>query len=505
MNAATVLTALAPLTAYAPQIVLLVGMFCVLALGMARPMQAWSIRFITLFSIGAALLSTTLLVVDNADRPGVAGPEVWIEPPVLTGVGSGSEIAPVPPDEGHWEPGPRIAAHGPLVAVDDKSIGWQVIAYLACLPLAFCLRGRDDAFAALFLGSALGVGLLSISATLPMLFIALELMSLPAYLMVARSRPGHGALEGAIKYFFAGGLAGALYLMGMALYYAGQRTLGGSGDLAPLGQAGAGLMCAAALFKLGAVPFHWWLPDAYEAAAPEVSGYLSTAMKAAAVLFLMRLCDLFPAAQVLRVLPAVGAITALVGAALALRQNNLQRLFAYSSVSHAGILILGVGAWARGGRDAAGTVALVFYLAAYALMSNGAFLAIKASGCSTRAQLKGLGRRAPGLAGAFAVLALALAGIPPTGGFFAKFLVFWRALDVGLVAPTIACGLASLLSLGYYLAIVRDLYFDEPEDGAPAPQAGVTAMVIACAAGALALGAAPWFLVGVSLGGGFGR
>ncbi|MBI4060078.1 MAG: hypothetical protein HY403_01475, partial [Elusimicrobia bacterium] len=325
------------------------------------------------------------------------------------------------------------------------------------------------------------------------LFIALEFMSLPAYLLVARSRPGSRGLEAAIKYFFAGGAAGALFMLGLAMYYADTRGLAASTLLSPLGQAGAALMASAALFKLGAFPLNWWLPDAYEASAPEVSGFLSTAMKSAAVLFLMRLCEWAPQARFAALLPAIGALTALAGSIMALRQERLQRLFAYSSISNAGLLIIGVGAWAVSGRPAEGVSALVFFLGAYAFMSNGTFAFIRCSGLETRTQLKGRGLAMPVAAAAFTILLFALGGIPPTGGFIAKLLLLWRAVDASLLWPAAAAALSALISLAYYLGMTRELWFEAPEG--PAPEAGSGApLVVACAAGALLLGAAPWLM-----------
>ncbi len=383
-----------------------------------------------------------------------------------------------------------------ILITDAKSVGWLYLICLGALPLALWDDGTDDVFTALFLGSLLGMSLLASAANLPMLFIGLEFMSLPAYLLVARSRPGARALEAAVKYFFAGGVAGALFLLGLSLYYADTRSLAFSGTLTPLGQAGAALMAACALFKLGAFPLNWWLPDAYEAAAPEVSGFLSTAMKSAAVLFLMRLCELAPEARFAAFLPAIGAVTALTGAILALRQQNLQRLFAYSSISHAGLLIIGVGAWAAAGRSADGVTALLFFLGVYAFMSNGVFAFIKHSGLETRAQLKGRGPALAVPAVAFTVLLFSLGGIPPTGGFLAKLLVLWRAVDADLLWPAIAGGVSALISLAYYLGMTRDLWFEAPSGPAPKPGPGA-ALVIACAAGALLLGAAPWFMSGL--------
>jgi len=386
-----------------------------------------------------------------------------------------------------------------IVLSDSKSLGWQYLIYLGALPMALALDGEDDVLVALFLGSLLGMSLLASAANLPMLFIALEFMSLPAYLLVARSRPGTRGLEAAIKYFFAGGVAGALFLLGLSLYYADTRSLAASTGLTPLGQAGATLMAAAALFKIGAFPLNWWLPDVYEAAAPEVSGFLSTAMKAAGVLFLMRLCELAPQASFAVSLPAIGALTALVGSVMALRQESLQRLFAYSSISNAGLLILGVGAWAASGRSGDGVSAILFFLGAYAFMSNGTFAFIRYSGLSTRTQLKGRGAAMPAAAAAFTILLFALGGIPPTGGFIAKLLLLWRAVDAGMLWPASIGALSALISLSYYLGMTRELWFEAPAEG-PAPESGRgAALVIACAAGVLLLGAAPWLMS--SLGG----
>ncbi|MEK7389594.1 MAG: proton-conducting transporter membrane subunit [Elusimicrobiota bacterium] len=435
--------------ALAPQAVLTAGTLGALSLGLMRRPSALGLRVLAVSSIVAAMLSVA--------------------------TGSVHELSSV------------------IVMNDPKSLGWHYVICLGALPLAFFLDGSDDVMTALFLGATLGMSLLCVAANLPMLFISLEFMSLPAYLLVARSRPGSRSLEAAIKYFFAGGVAGALFMLGLALYYADTRSLAFSGSLSALGQGGAALMAAAALFKLGAFPLHWWLPDVYEAAAPEVSGFLSTAMKSAAVLFLMRLCEMAPTASVADFLPGVGALTAVVGSVMALRQERLQRLLAYSSIAHAGFLLLGVGAWARAGRSGEGASALLFYLGVYALMSNGTFGFIKHAGAQTRAQLKGLGVSMPAAAAALTALLVSLAGIPPTGGFFAKLLIFWRAVDAGLLGPAALAATAALISMGYYLGMIKDMWFEEPSGPAPVASEGL-GVVIACAAAAVLLGAAPWLL-----------
>ncbi len=389
----------------------------------------------------------------------------------------------------------------PLVGADMKGLCWQVVIFFGALPLA-ALASGDDVEAALFLGSVLGMSLLAVAGNLLMLFVGLEFMSLPAYLLVARAGEGSGGrrLEAAVKYFFAGALAGALFLLGLALYYAETRSLGPTPmALGFQGQAGVALMAAGALFKIGAVPLHWWLPDVYSAAAPEVTGFLATSMKAAAVLFLMRIVELAPNAAFASALPGLGALTALVGAFMALRQERLQRLLAYLSLSHAGLLVIGVGAWSALGRAPAATASLLFYLGADALMSNGAFAFLKASGASTRAELRGYAARSPGLAAAFAVLVFSLAGMPPTGGFIAKLLIFWQAVHAALAAPIVLAAVAALVSLGVCLGLVRDLYFEKAGAAAPAEGgARERIAVLVCAIGALVLGAAPLLLCGMT-------
>ncbi|MHB2026829.1 MAG: NADH-quinone oxidoreductase subunit N [Elusimicrobiota bacterium] len=388
---------------------------------------------------------------------------------------------------------------GPLITLDGIGFSWQLIFYLGAIPLALLMPIDGEISPALLLGSALGLGLLAVSANLLMLFIGLETMSLPAYLLVARSRGGmKNSLEAALKYFFAGGAAGGLYLLGMALYYFSQGTLSFAGPGGPAAEAGIALMGSAALFKVGAFPFHFWLPDVYEASDPELTGFLSTAVKAGGVLLLMRLAALSPLGIFARALPWVGAATMIFGSLLALRQESLQRLLAYSSMAHAGNIILGVGAWAALGPTPASAVAVLFYLAAYLFMNNGAFSFLKTSGVSTRTELRGYAKRRPDTAWAFMVLLLALGGVPPTAGFLAKLLIFWQAFKAGLYGPLLLAALAALIALGYYLALVKDLYFEDPTGELAVTPGSGRAVLWACAVPAAVLGAAPWILTYLS-------
>ncbi len=396
--------------------------------------------------------------------------------------------------------GAHPGAGDALVGLDGLGFSWQLVFYAAALPLAFLMVAESEVAPALVLGSLLGLGILAVSANLLMLFIGLELMSLPAYLLVARSRGGaKTSVEAAIKYFFAGGAAGGLFLLGLALYYFTQKTMSFAGPGGFGAEAGIALMGSAALFKIGAFPLHFWLPDVYEASDPELTGFLSTALKAGGVLLLMRLAALSPAGAFSRALPWFGAATMIFGAVLALKQERLQRLLAYSSMAHAGNIILGVGAWAALGASPAAAVAVFFYLAAYLFMNNGAFSFLKATGAKTRADLHGLGARNPKAAAAFAVLLLALGGVPPTAGFLAKLLIFWAAFKAHLYIPLLLAALGALLALGYYLALLKDLYFEDAPAQAPALEPGRGLAVLwTCAVPAAVLGVAPWVLTYMS-------
>ncbi len=392
--------------------------------------------------------------------------------------------------------GRTSAGPGALFARDGFSIAWQLLFYVGALPLALLGAAEAEAPVLLYLGSALGMGIIALSRNLLMLFIGLELMSIPAYLLVSGlGRRGKASTEAALKYFFCGGAAGALFLLGIALYYARMKTLGfAPGAVRPIDpilNAALALMGTAALFKIGAVPLHFWLPDVYEASPPELAGFFSTALKAAAVLLLMRVVSIAPASSLARALPWVGALTMFFGATLALGQKSLQRLLSYSSIAHAGNIILGVGAWAALGADPSAAYAIFFYLAAYLFMNNGAFSFLAVSGLKTREELKGFAKGSPALAGLFAVFMLALGGAPPTAGFLAKLLIFWEALKAGLYVPVAVALLSALIALVYYLALVRDAYFEEGAS-ASAPGSSIGRAVLwACAAPSAALGLFP--------------
>ncbi len=388
------------------------------------------------------------------------------------------------------------AADG-LLRQDGFSACWQLIFLLAALPLAMLMPMEDESSAILLLGSLAGMSLLASANHLILLFIGLESMSLPGYLLVYRLNRGRDSLEAAIKYFFMGSAAAALYLFGASLYYGATGSLA----LAPAGPSSfrlefsLALMAVAALLKIGAVPLHFWLPDVYEASAPELAGFFSTAFKAAGILFLLRLLQLPPVLSegMQLALPWISAVTMTVGNFLALRQSSLARLLAYSSIAHVGYLLLGVWAWTRDGRPLPGSILL--YLAAYLFMSTGAFAALRLSGLKRWEQLRGYGARSPWLAGFMALMLLSLASIPPTGGFLAKFFIFWDALRAQGAGWVWVAAFNSLVGIGYYFSWIKAMAFDPADEQAapPAPKLSLRqqGLLWGCAVPTLFLGVWP--------------
>ena len=382
-----------------------------------------------------------------------------------------------------------------LLNADAMTKAWCGVFYAGALPFLLAGTWTDEVSVLLLLGSLLGMTFLAFSANLLMLFISLELLSLPVYLLVALTpAQGRPSWEAAIKYFFAGSVSAAFFLLGLACHYSATGGFAFSGNGSFLDQTAFSLMALAALFKIGAVPWHFWLPDVYEASEPMLSGFLSTSVKAAGVFLLMRLVE-YSQASFVSLLPAIGALTMVFAALAALNQQRLQRLLAYSSLGHAGVLVLGVGAWALLGATEKGALPIFFYLFSYVFMSNGAFFFLELTGVSQWSDLRGLGKKRPVLAFCFAALALSLAGIPPTAGFLAKFLIFWQAFKAGLYVPLIAASLATLAALAYYLRIVREMYFEEGSLNLKLEKMPAVNLIVSASAAYSAIaGFLPWIL-----------
>lgn len=401
-----------------------------------------------------------------------------------------------------WALGGPDGASG-LLALEPVARLWQALFGAAAL-LFLAARGPVSPRSAALLSAALcGMSLLAGATNLPMLFLGLELMSLPLYLLLYGLRPDARSLEAALKYFFAGALAAGLFLFGMAAWYSatGSLALSGAPHGGPAAALGAGLLVAAALFKLGAFPFMFWLPDAYEAAEAELAAFMATGVKAAGALLLMRVLPLAGGGLESVALPWAAAATIAAGNVMALRQKDLQRLLAWSSVAHAGYLLAALWAWRRLGGTPAAAATVTLYLALYLAASGGAFLVLKAAGTSRREDLPGLAARQPLAAFLLAVFLLSLGGVPPTGGFVAKFFVLWDLWRTGSPALAAAVALGSLLGLGYYAGLVRALAVDpapaSAPAGAPCARLGLKAAVLACAAVSLVSGVLPGLRAGL--------
>ncbi|CAN5125063.1 NADH-quinone oxidoreductase subunit NuoN [soil metagenome] len=335
------------------------------------------------------------------------------------------------------------------------------------------------------------------------MFVALEVLSLPLYLLTGLAR--HRRLlsqEASLKYFLLGAFSSALFLFGAALLYGSAGTLH-LADIADAGGGalvltGTGLLVVGLLFKIGAVPFHSWVPDVYQGAPTPITAFMAAATKVAAYgailrVFSVALPDLRSSWQ--PVLWAVAILTMVIGAVLAVTQVDIKRMIAYSAVAQAGFLLIGV---AAGGR--AGVAATLFYLAVYALSTVGAFTVIGLVRDSAGeedtgiGQWAGLGRRAPSLAVAFSVFLLTFAGIPLTGGFIAKFAVFTAAADGGAGVLVVVGALASAVAVFVYARILVLMFFAptpaDPPHVATTGRFTRAAMVLAVA-GVVLLGIMP--------------
>ncbi len=354
---------------------------------------------------------------------------------------------------------------------------------------------------ALLLLSATGMVLFASTTHLLVLFLALELLSLPLYALTATIRTRAKALEGGLKYFLTGAVAAACFLMGSVLLYGFTGSLDAvvigavlGARPEPLALVGVALLLLGFLFKVSAVPFHQWTPDAYEAAPHPIAGFMSVATKGAALVALLRVVPgavaaLEPTSAKVRAALAVMAVATMVlGNLSALSQTNLKRMLAYSSISHAGYLLLGLVAG-----TAAARTGMVFYLVVYLFMNMGAFGLLTVFGLVGERthydDLRGLGWKRPGMAIAIAVCMFSLAGIPPTAGFYGKYMIFKELVATGHLSLAIVGVLASLVSVYFYLRVLVALFLDAPrasqerEDAerpaVHAPLAGAT--ILACA------------------------
>ena len=329
----------------------------------------------------------------------------------------------------------------------------------------------------LLLFSVVGMLLFTATSNLLLLFLALELLSLPLYALTGTVRMRAQALEGGMKYFLTGAVASSCFLMGTVLLYGATGSLdivaiGGllrtGAALDPIALVGGALLLAGFLFKVSAVPFHQWTPDVYEAAPHPITGFMSVATKGVAFLALFRVMAVGLPMMGLRMQSALGVLallTLVLGNLAALAQHNVKRMLAYSSISHAGYLLLGFVA-----ATPEAYAGILFYLLAYLAMNMGAFGLLTAFGLvgddATFENLKGLGWQRPGLAIAATLCMFSLAGLPPMAGFYGKYMIFKELILQGHVNLAIVGVLASLVSVYYYLRLPMALFIEKPTEAA---------------------------------------
>ncbi len=378
----------------------------------------------------------------------------------------------------------EIASLGPWLLVDRFTLFFDILlcfggAISALLAGGYMPEHRIERgeFYALLLFTTLGAMVLAAAGDALTLFLGLETMSIGAYAMTAFRRTSPRSAEGALKYFLLGSFAAAILIYGLALVYGatGHTDLAGIGDAvrgaagrSPLLVVGAVLVLVGIVFKVSAVPFHAWTPDAYEGAPTPATTFMAVAVKAAAFATLLRVLLVSWTSWASGwppVMAALAAVPMTVANLVAGRQESVKRMLAYSSIAHAGYALVAVTALMRGPTEAAASV--LFYLLAYTVSTAGAFGSLILCGSRDREavsyeDLSGLGKRHPTAALAFSLFLVSLAGIPPTAGFFGKWFVFKAAIDSDLYWLAILAFVNSVLGAYYYLRVLVYMYMREP-------------------------------------------
>ena len=358
------------------------------------------------------------------------------------------------------------------------------------------LESRDlplAEFAAVLVFAMTGAMLLSAASALLVLFLGLELMVLPGYMLAGFAKRDALSTEGAIKYFLLGSFSSAIFLFGLAFTWGltgSTRVDDIAKHLADIASGGAPLSAGLAMglafmttgvaFKIAAVPFHYWTPDAYQGSPTPVTGYLSVGPKVGAFALILRLfigaldplkTDWLPVIEIL------AALTMTLGNLVALTQSNVKRMLAYSSIAHTGYILVGLAAYAGGRIE--GLEGVLFYGAAYTFMNLGAFAVVAAlqrrPGVTSHLDtFAGLGRREPILGALMTLFLLSLTGIPPFAGFFAKAYVILAAVQAGgtLTILAVIAVLNAAAAAFYYLRVVVYMYMREPTTEAEPPRHG---------------------------------
>ncbi|WP_419837448.1 NADH-quinone oxidoreductase subunit N [Candidatus Poriferisodalis sp.] len=473
----------------------------------APPTVDWWVLLPQMVLVGAAL---GLLLVSSLTPRSLPG---WVS--TITSIAAGAVAAVVAAVQwAMWGSTPRPTLAGAFVS-DGFSLLLTVLIGAGVVMTALVAHSALDRydmappeFAALLLASAAGAVVMAGANDLIVLFLGLESLSIALYVLIALAGRRASARESAMKYFVLGAFSSAFFLYGIALVYGstGSTNLSGIGEFLFgsiretdfLLLAGIALLLVGLGFKVAAVPFHFWAPDVYEGAPSPVTGYLASIAKAAGFAALARVLYVALAEQGTAwspILIGLAFATLAVGAVMAICQSDVKRMLAYSSISHAGFVLVGLSAvpaasglaqWTAGGGDAVSSA--VFYLIAYSFMALGSFAVLSVVGPELQSpdadasahsfsRYGGLARRRPVLALAFTVLLLAQAGVPLTAGFVAKFEVIRAAIGAGGYVLAAVAMITAVVSAFAYLRVVLAMYAPEGAadagegDSAPAARA----------------------------------
>jgi len=381
-----------------------------------------------------------------------------------------------------------------------------VLGSLALRAATFARRATEYYLA--ILASLLGMLVLASARDLILLFVAFELMSIPLYYLAGFLKREEEAVEAALKFFLVGTVSSAILVYGLSFVYgvAGTtdirgiaRALQGGHPLIMLGMV---LALAGLGFKIAAFPFHMWVPDTYEAASTPFVAWLSVAPKAAGFVVIFRLYLEGVGDPVMLWVPlaaGLATITIVAGNLMAIPQQNVKRLLAYSGIAHIGYMLVGFAAV-----SANGVAMMLFYLVAYLFGNMGAFLVVEAvaqsEGSESIAAYRGLAQRSPMLALSMLLFLLSLGGIPFVAGFWAKLYVFWAAAEQGLYWLVLVGAILTVVALFYYLLVAKRMYIDAPETTTPVVVAPfLTLSILLCALGVVGMGLYPKPLVMAAL------
>ena len=381
-----------------------------------------------------------------------------------------------------------------------------VLGSLALRAQTFARRATEYYVA--MLGSLLGMLVLASARELILLFVAFELMSIPLYVLSGFRKREEESVEAALKFFLIGTVSSAFIVYGLSFVYGISKTTDMPGVAAalqdghPLLVLGMILTLGGLGFKIAAFPFHMWVPDTYEAANTPFVAWLSVAPKAAGFVVMFRLYLEGVGDPVLLWVPVaagLAAITIIAGNLMAIPQQNLKRLLAYSGIAHIGYMLVGFAAV-----SADGVAMMLFYLVAYLFGNMGAFFVVEAvaqsDGSEAITAYKGLAQRSPVLALCMLLFLLSLGGIPFVAGFWAKLYVFWAAAERGMYWLVLVGAILTVVALFYYLLVAKRTYIDAPERSQPVPVSPFLGFsILVCAAGVVGIGVYPKPLVMAAL------